>query len=89
MCVEADRASAAARLTPALREGYPDVPSTGMVGIRNVLVHGYFAIDLDEVWEIVQRQLPSLRAQIESILRELGQTDPGVAEHIHPYALTI
>jgi uncharacterized protein with HEPN domain len=80
---------AATRLSPALREGYPEVPWTGIVGIRNVLVHGYFAIDLDEVWGIVQRQLPTLRAQIESILRELGQTGPGVAERVHPYALTI
>lgn len=80
---------AAARLSPALREGHPEVPWTGIVGMRNVLVHGYFAIDLDEVWGIAQRQLPTLRAQIESILRELGQTGPGVAEHIHPYALTI
>ena len=79
---------AAARLSPALREGYPEVPWTGMIGMRNVLVHGYFAIDLDEVWGIVQRQLPTLRGQIESIRRELGQAGPGVAEHVHPYALT-
>jgi uncharacterized protein with HEPN domain len=80
---------AAARLSPALREGYPEVPWTGIIGIRNVLVHGYFTIDLGEVWAIVRRQLPTLRAQIESILRDLGRPGPGVAEHVHPYTLTI
>ena len=63
--------------------------ASSAMSCSKVLVHGYFAIDLDEVWGIAQRQLPTLRAQIESILRELGQTGPGVAEHIHPYALTI
>ncbi len=35
--------------------------------MRNVLVHGYFAIDLEEVWATVERRVPALRRQIEAI----------------------
>jgi uncharacterized protein with HEPN domain len=79
---------AAARLSPALRQGHPEVPWSAIIGIRNVLVHGYFSIDLDEVWGITQ-QLPALRNQIGAILRDLGHTGPGVSEDLRPYALTI
>jgi uncharacterized protein with HEPN domain len=79
---------AAARLSPALRQGHPEVPWSAIIGIRNVLVHGYFSIDLDEVWGIIQ-QLPALRNQIGAILRDLGHTGPGVSEDLRPYALTI
>jgi uncharacterized protein with HEPN domain len=77
---------AAARLSPALRQGHPEVPWSAIIGIRNVLVHGYFSIDLDEVWGITQ-QLPALRNQIGAILRDLGHT--GVSENLRPNALTI
>ena len=57
--------------------------------MRNVLVHGYFSIDLDEVWGIIQRQIPALRDQIGSLLRDLGSRGPGVSERLRRYALTI
>jgi uncharacterized protein with HEPN domain len=36
--------------------------------MRNVLVHGYFGIDLDEVWNTAHRDLPGLREQISILL---------------------
>ena len=39
---------AAARLSSALREDHPEVPWLRVIGMRNVLVHGYFAIDPEE-----------------------------------------
>lgn len=39
--------------------------------MRNVLVHEYFGVDLNEVWNIVERELPDLKRKIEAILREL------------------
>ena len=39
--------------------------------MRNVLVHVYFGIDLDEVWMTVERDIPTLKRQAEAILREL------------------
>lgn len=45
---------AAARLSLPLRESHPEVPWSGIIGMRNVLVHGYFSIELDEVWGTVE-----------------------------------
>lgn len=41
--------------------------------MRNVLVHGYFRIDVPEVWRVVQNDLPDLGLKVEAIVRELDQ----------------
>ena len=40
--------------------------------MRHVLVHGYFEIDLDIVWAVIEKDLPRLRSTIETILRQSG-----------------
>ena len=57
-----------------LREAYPDVPWRRMAGLRDVLIHRYGRIDLDEVWGVVQDNLPVLKVKVETILHELGGT---------------
>jgi uncharacterized protein with HEPN domain len=39
---------------------------------RNVVVHDYLGIDLDQVWDIVQDALPGLKQSVEAILAEPG-----------------
>ena len=79
---------AAARLSLTLRASHPEVPWSGMIGMRNVLVHGYFSVELEEVWGTVERYVPRLREQIEAILRELGPSGPpAVSELLRPYLL--
>ncbi len=51
-----------------LRRANSDVPWPTIVGMRNVLVHDYFGIDIGEVWVTVERDLPPLRAQLEAII---------------------
>jgi uncharacterized protein with HEPN domain len=41
--------------------------------MRNVLVHEYFGLDLDEVWAAVEVDLPTLKSEIEAVLRVLEQ----------------
>jgi uncharacterized protein with HEPN domain len=38
--------------------------------LRDILIHHYFGIDVDIVWDIVQNKLPELKAQVERILKE-------------------
>jgi uncharacterized protein YutE (UPF0331/DUF86 family) len=40
--------------------------------MRNILVHGYFAIDLDVVWDAVQRDVPLLKPAVEALLKKLA-----------------
>jgi uncharacterized protein with HEPN domain len=59
---------AAARLGREFHEAHPQVPWREMVAMRNLLVHEYFSVDLEEVWETVVRDLPLLKAQIQTLL---------------------
>ncbi len=43
-----------------------------MIGMRNILTHSYFEIDLDVVWSVVERDLPNLKQHIEAILKALS-----------------
>ena len=49
------------RLSDAAKEAHPEVDWYKISGFRNVLVHGYLGVDLERVWIIVERDLPSLR----------------------------
>lgn len=64
---------AAGRLSDELRGRAPEIPWGVVIGARNVLVHAYFDIDHDEVWNTVQRDLPPLRVAVERLLAALGE----------------
>lgn len=51
-------------LSEALRDRHPEVPWAAIVGMRNILVHDYFGLNLDEVWSVTERDLPDLRRRI-------------------------
>ncbi|BDA70973.1 nucleotidyltransferase [Calothrix sp. PCC 7716] len=63
---------AARALSAEIREQNPEVPWSQMIGMRNVLTHNYFEIDLDVVWLVVERELPKLKPQIEAPLQALS-----------------
>lgn len=62
---------AARGISEALRQRHPEVPWREVVAMRNVLSHRYFGIDVERVWNTVERNLPRLRAQLTTILKEL------------------
>jgi uncharacterized protein with HEPN domain len=52
---------------------YPAPDWRRMAGTRDRLIHGYFSVDFELVWDIVQNKIPSLHADIQHILdRENG-----------------
>jgi len=59
---------AAARVGTESREKYPSVPWLQIVGMRNRLVHGYDAVDLDVLWDTIIDDLPPMIAELEKIL---------------------
>lgn len=58
------------RLPDELREKYPEVPWRGMAGMRDRIVHGYDRVDLHIVWDVVKRDIPELKPEIQRLLRD-------------------
>jgi uncharacterized protein with HEPN domain len=52
---------AASKLSQSSRDLQPDVPWRKIIGMRHVLVHGYFEVDLDLVWSVVEHDMAPLR----------------------------
>lgn len=59
---------AAARLSDEFRELHPDIPWFKIIGMRNILVHDYFHIDIEAVWSAVASDLPVLEERIKQLL---------------------
>ena len=47
---------------------YPDIPWRGMAGMRDRIIHGYDNVDLQIVWDVVKRDIPRIKPQIQQIL---------------------
>lgn len=63
---------AAKGLSTELKEKHPDVPWKGMAGIRDRLIHHYFGVNLDIVWDIAHTELPALKPKVHAILQEMN-----------------
>lgn len=58
------------RLPMILRQEYPHIPWRNMAGMRDRIIHGYDTVDLEIVWDVVQRDIPQIRPQIQQILAD-------------------
>ena len=59
---------AAARVSESCKATHSQIPWPQIVGMRNRLIHAYFDIDLDRVWDTVIDDIPTLVEQLEAIL---------------------
>jgi uncharacterized protein with HEPN domain len=48
---------------------YPDIDWKGVVGVRNILAHDYFDIDVEVIFKICQRDIPQLTNTVEQMMR--------------------
>jgi len=58
------------RLSKDVRERHPEIPWKDMAGMRDKLIHDYFGVDLDAVWDTVERDIPALKNRIRNLLSE-------------------
>lgn len=59
---------AARKVPDPFRSQYPDMEWRAMAGMRDRLIHDYFGVDYELVWDVVKNRIPELRDQISSIL---------------------
>jgi len=60
---------AAARLDTDFKDSHKEVPWSQLKGYRNRLIHEYFGVDYEIVFEIIQNDLPTLSKQLQNLLR--------------------
>ncbi len=61
---------ASKNIPAAIRRAHSDIPWKQMNGMRNILIHEYFGVDVKIVWHTVKKQLPALQKQLIILLQK-------------------
>jgi uncharacterized protein with HEPN domain len=62
---------AAKQIPASFRKKYPEIPWSEMAGMRDKLIHFYFGVDMDIVWETVKKRIPKLEPLIQNVIYNL------------------
>ena len=60
------------RLSDVFRQEHRVVPWKNIAGLRDILIHSYDDVDLDEVWRIASERVPALLARLEPVVADKG-----------------
>lgn len=58
-------------ISDTIRIKYNSIPWKDFAGMRDILIHQYFGVDLEEVWITIQNDIPTLKDNIQQIVSEL------------------
>ena len=58
---------AAKRLPTEMKDAHPEISWRDIAGLRDIIVHEYFGLDLDIVWDVVENRVPTLLMQLRSL----------------------
>lgn len=60
------------QLPPTFKKQYPEIAWKEIAGMRDILIHEYFGVNINVVWKTIQKDIPKLKEQIEELLERLG-----------------
>jgi uncharacterized protein with HEPN domain len=63
---------ASKKIPKSFKSKHPDIPWRQIAGMRDKLIHDYFGIDLEIVWDVVQNRLPELNDQLKVIFKDFN-----------------
>jgi uncharacterized protein with HEPN domain len=63
---------AAKNIPEEIRQGKPEIEWRKMAGMRDMMIHGYFSINYQIVWDVVQNKIPTLKKQVDQLLQDLS-----------------
>ena len=55
-------------LPNSFRDKHPDIPWKKMAGMRDILIHEYFDVDLILAWKVVQHELPKIKTKLQQLV---------------------
>jgi uncharacterized protein with HEPN domain len=58
------------RLSTEIRERHPEIPWNDMAGMRDKLIHDYMGVDLDAVWDTVEKDIPALKNRLRDLIEK-------------------
>ena len=61
------------RIPADIKNEEPEIPWRDISGMRDKLIHSYFGVELERVWEVVQRDIPTLKPQFEKLKERLDE----------------
>ena len=64
---------AAKHLPEGLRQHYPIIEWRSITGMRDRLIHAYFGVDYELVWDVIVNKIPSLQQEVERMIREISE----------------
>ena len=59
-------------LSPLLKDAHSDISWKPIAGMRDKLIHDYFGVNLQLIWDVVERDLPVLNNKVSQLLNDLG-----------------
>ncbi|MFQ6107205.1 MAG: DUF86 domain-containing protein [Thermoplasmata archaeon] len=62
---------AAKKVPDSVRTKHPDIPWKDMAGMRDKVIHEYFGVDLEIVWETVSRHIPTIKPLMKAVLKDV------------------
>ena len=62
---------AASKISNEIQVKYASIPWSQIVSLRNIIVHEYFGIDLEEIWNTITIDIPNLKVEVLRIIDEL------------------
>lgn len=63
---------AAKNISPGLKFKHPEINWKGVTGMRDVLIHAYFSVDVALVWDVIKKDIPKLENNIKHTLKEMS-----------------
>jgi uncharacterized protein with HEPN domain len=66
---------AAKNLPESFKNKYPEIPWKNIIGTRDLMIHRYFGVDLDSVWNIIKKDLPELKVKILKIKEAMEKSN--------------